>query len=125
MSQSIQHRFQLWGWILFVFSALCFVASSIRAGDPLSLAGGLLFLVACFVFLVPLGVEAGWLGADWLNSLSRRNRYSLYRRGWSRAARCLWRAPAAPSIWPAQEHLRDQIRRQQVRSELRFFASTR
>lgn len=47
-------RFQLWGWILFIFSALFFISSSIRAGDILSLVGGLFFLVACFVFMVPL-----------------------------------------------------------------------
>ena len=54
MSQATQHRLHLWGWILFILSAIFFMASSIRAGDPLSLAGGALFLVACFVFLAPL-----------------------------------------------------------------------
>ncbi len=51
----IRHdRFQLLGWVLFVLSALFFIASSIRAGDMVSLVGGLLFLFACFVFLIPL-----------------------------------------------------------------------
>jgi len=59
VSQSIQHRFQLWGWLLFVFSALCYVATSARAGDLLGLAGGLLFLVACLLFLAPLVAEIG------------------------------------------------------------------
>ena len=54
MSQITQQRFQLWGWILFIASAIFFMASSIRAGDPLSLIGGTFFLVACFIFLVPL-----------------------------------------------------------------------
>jgi len=49
-----QHRFQLLGWVLFIFSALFFITSSIRAEDPVSLIGGLLFLFACFVFLIPL-----------------------------------------------------------------------
>ena len=49
-----QHRFQLLGWVSFVFSALFFITSSIRAGDLVSLIGGLLFLFACFVFLIPL-----------------------------------------------------------------------
>lgn len=49
-----QRNYQLTGWILFIFSALFFIASSIRAGDMISLMGGLLFLFACFVFLVPL-----------------------------------------------------------------------
>ena len=46
--------YQLGGWVLFIFSALFFITSSIRAGDMLSLMGGLLFLFACFVFLIPL-----------------------------------------------------------------------
>jgi len=50
-----QLRFQLLGWVLFVFSALFFITSSINAGDLVSLIGGLLFLAACFVFLIPLG----------------------------------------------------------------------
>jgi hypothetical protein len=44
----------LLGWSLFVVSALFFTAASLRAGDPLALAGSLFFLVACFVFLWPL-----------------------------------------------------------------------
>ena len=46
--------FQLCGWLLFVFSALFFITSSIRVGDIMSLTGGVLFLIACFVFLIPL-----------------------------------------------------------------------
>jgi len=49
-----QNRFRLLGWVLFVFSAQFFITSSIRAGDLVSLIGGLLFLFACFVFLFPL-----------------------------------------------------------------------
>ena len=49
-----QLRFQLLGWVLFVFSALFFITSSINAGDLVSLIGGLLFLFACLVFLIPL-----------------------------------------------------------------------
>ncbi len=41
------------GWILFVFSALAFITSSLRAGDMVGLAGGILFLVACLIFLIP------------------------------------------------------------------------
>ena len=46
--------FQLWGWILFIVSALFFIGSSIRAGDVISLMGGLFFLVSCIVFMIPL-----------------------------------------------------------------------
>ena len=77
MSQPLHHRFQLWGWIIFIFSALFFIASSLRAGDPLSLIGGLLFLLACFVFLVPLIVEI----APGFNNLSRLRKYFRYRPG--------------------------------------------
>ena len=53
--QSInQHRFQMLGWVLFVFSAIFFITLGIRAGDLVSLIGGLLFLFACLVFLIPL-----------------------------------------------------------------------
>ena len=52
--QKIELKLQFLGWILFILSASFFVAASIRAGDVLSLLGSLLFLFACFVFLVPL-----------------------------------------------------------------------
>jgi hypothetical protein len=42
------------GWLLFVLSALAFLAAAVRAGDGLAIAGSLFFLVACFSFLVPL-----------------------------------------------------------------------
>lgn len=51
---SKHYRFQLAGWILFIFSALFFIATSVRAGDMLGLTGGLFFLLACLVFLIPL-----------------------------------------------------------------------
>ena len=47
-------KFQFWGWILFIVCALIFIASSIRMGDVLMLIGSLFFLVACFLFIVPL-----------------------------------------------------------------------
>jgi len=47
-------KLQLTGWILFVISATFFIASSIKAGDPLSLIGGLFFFVSCFLFIYSL-----------------------------------------------------------------------
>lgn len=44
-------RYDLWGWLLFVISALFFMASSIRAGDVVGLLGGIFFLLACVAFL--------------------------------------------------------------------------
>ncbi len=53
-----EHRINLAGWWLFVISALFLIATSVRAGDMLSLAGALFFLVACFVFLLPYALRA-------------------------------------------------------------------
>lgn len=47
-------RVALTGWGLFVVSALFFTASSLRSGDMLALLGSVFFLVACFVFLIPI-----------------------------------------------------------------------
>jgi len=121
MPQPLNHRFQLWGWIIFIFSALFFMAASMRADDPVSLIGALLFLLACFVFLVPLVAEM--IAAS--SSLSRLRRYSRYPRDWLRAASSLSRAPGVPKMRPVLERQLDQIQRHQVRSELRFFASIR
>jgi hypothetical protein len=47
-------HYELAGWLLFVLSALAFLAAAIRAGDALAIGGSLFFLLACFAFLVPL-----------------------------------------------------------------------
>ncbi len=44
-------KHDLWGWILFVISALFFIASSIHNGDVIGLLGGVFFLLACVAFL--------------------------------------------------------------------------
>lgn len=44
----------LLGWSLFVASAVLFIASGIRARDWLVVAASVVFLLACFAFLVPL-----------------------------------------------------------------------
>jgi F0F1-type ATP synthase assembly protein I len=54
MDERKAHKFNLWGWILFMVSALFFIWASLRSGDVVSLIGGLFFLIACFVFLIPL-----------------------------------------------------------------------
>ena len=53
-----ENRINLVGWWLFVVSALFFTATSLRAGDMLSLLGSLFFLVGCFVFLLPYALRA-------------------------------------------------------------------
>jgi len=42
------------GALLFVVSALFFMAAAWRAGDMLALVGGIFFFVACLSFLVPI-----------------------------------------------------------------------
>lgn len=47
-------RFHVLGWLLFVVCALIFIAAGLRDGDILILTGSIVFLLACFAFLVPL-----------------------------------------------------------------------
>ncbi len=46
-------KYELWGWCLFIVSAVFFVASTAISGDIPGLFGSLFFLAACIVFLVP------------------------------------------------------------------------
>ncbi len=48
---ALKHRFELIGWAIFVLSAICFIVSSV--GNPWAMAGSLLFLFACILFLIP------------------------------------------------------------------------
>ena len=52
--KSRERKFHLWGWILFVVCAGFFIASAAEANNILGLAGSIIFLVACLVFIVPL-----------------------------------------------------------------------
>jgi hypothetical protein len=47
-------KFQLAGWGLFVICAIFFIISSVQSGDGLLLVGSILFLLACFLFIIPL-----------------------------------------------------------------------
>ncbi|CAN5678997.1 hypothetical protein BH18ACT11_BH18ACT11_29150 [soil metagenome] len=52
--------YDLWGWLLFVISALFFIVSSIRNGDVIGLLGGVIFFLACMAFLASyVGVRKG------------------------------------------------------------------
>ena len=51
--EDIDRICQLWGWGLFIVSALFFCWAGLKAGDMISFLGALFFLVACLVFLVP------------------------------------------------------------------------
>ncbi|HMB76497.1 MAG TPA: hypothetical protein VKN76_08865 [Kiloniellaceae bacterium] len=54
MDERKADRFNLWGWILFIVSALFFIWASLRSGDTIGFLGGFFFLIACFAFLVPV-----------------------------------------------------------------------
>jgi hypothetical protein len=46
--------FQLTGLLGFILSGLFFAVSSIHNQDPLALAGSLVWIVACLVWILPL-----------------------------------------------------------------------
>jgi hypothetical protein len=47
-------RFQFYGWLLFVTCSIFFMADSAIAGNPLGIAGSVIFFLGCIVFLIPL-----------------------------------------------------------------------
>ncbi len=47
-------KYQLAGWILFIICAIFFIAASLKNHDILTFIGGVIFLIACIVFLMPL-----------------------------------------------------------------------
>ncbi len=53
----MERRVLIAGWLLFILSAIAFIASSLKSGDMLGLLGGIFFLLACFVFMVPFFVK--------------------------------------------------------------------
>ena len=69
MKATTESKLNLVGWMLFVISALWFIAASARAGDVVSLLGGIFFLLGCVAFLVPYGIRMRGSG-------SRRQRRS-------------------------------------------------
>ncbi len=52
--QEREKKIQLCGWAMFVVSACFFIVASVGAGDPIGLLGGIIFLLAGLVFLVPI-----------------------------------------------------------------------
>ena len=57
MKAATESKLNLVGWMLFVISALWFIAASVRAGDTVSLLGGVFFLLGCIVFLIPYALR--------------------------------------------------------------------
>ena len=60
----LQKRAQTLGWLLFIASALFFCFASLKAGDMIALTGSLLFLFACFFFLLPAETTANVENSD-------------------------------------------------------------
>jgi uncharacterized membrane protein YgdD (TMEM256/DUF423 family) len=54
LSPRLEWLFHFAGWLLFTGSALFFCLSALKSGDILALIGGVLFLLACIVFLIPV-----------------------------------------------------------------------
>ena len=49
-----ERRFNLCGWVMYMVCAVFFIASAVVNGDMLYLAGSIIFLLACVVFIIPL-----------------------------------------------------------------------
>lgn len=50
-------KFQLAGWCLFILCSILYIISSIGTKDWFYLAGSIVFLIACVVFLLPLIIK--------------------------------------------------------------------
>ena len=56
-NRSRERMFQLSGWILFIVCAGFFIASALKADDVLMLAGSIIFLSGCVVFIIPIVIK--------------------------------------------------------------------
>ena len=52
-----ERKFQLSGWILFLLCSGFFIGSAIKANDILVLAGSIIFLGGCIVFIIPMVIK--------------------------------------------------------------------
>ncbi len=52
-----ERKFQLSGWILFLVCAGFFIASAIKADDIFVLAGSIIFMGGCVVFIIPMVIK--------------------------------------------------------------------
>ncbi|RDG31440.1 hypothetical protein DV872_12200 [Oceanispirochaeta sp. M1] len=55
----VSHKYQLAGWFLFLLCAVLYLISGIRSLDYISIAGSIIFFLACIIFLIPLIEEIG------------------------------------------------------------------
>lgn len=54
MTPRTEWKYNLTGWLLFTASAMFFTWGAVKAEDWISIVASLLFLVACFAFLIPV-----------------------------------------------------------------------
>ncbi|MFC1915093.1 cytochrome oxidase subunit III [Chloroflexota bacterium] len=54
-----EKRFQIVGWLLFLVCAVFFIMQSLTDNNIFGFTGSLIFLAACFVFLIPLILSRG------------------------------------------------------------------
>ncbi|MDK2867320.1 MAG: hypothetical protein PWP38_1635 [Clostridiales bacterium] len=47
-------KYECIGWLLFLGCSICYIWSSYQNHDVVSLIGGILFFVACLIFMMPL-----------------------------------------------------------------------
>lgn len=47
-------KYDMVGWVLFIFSAVFFLVAAIEWESVTSILGSLFFLVACFAFMIPM-----------------------------------------------------------------------
>ena len=48
-----ERRFQLFGWMIFVVCSILFIVSGVATGSPWGVAGSIVFLMGCVIFLIP------------------------------------------------------------------------
>lgn len=53
VKQARERRFQLFGWALFLGCSLIFIVAGVVSGSPWGIAGGVVFLLGCVIFLIP------------------------------------------------------------------------
>ena len=57
--QERERQLQLFGWVLFLVGIILFIVQSIVAWNPWGLAGGIIVLLGCTVFLIPFTWKKG------------------------------------------------------------------
>ena len=54
VNRDMETRYHIAGWAIFVVCAVLFIVSALKSGDAIGLAGSIVFLLGCMVFIIPL-----------------------------------------------------------------------